>query len=148
MYDLSKQPEFTGAGVLPPGEYLSFIEDAEVTRSKAGAPMIKITFEVNGQKIWDYLTLDKQNERSYNIAMSKAKSILTATGCTTFNFRNETDMAHAMNGELMLTLGTKEEEYNGAKKEKNIIKKYSPIPVIHRHQARSKARHDSDSIPF
>ncbi|MFI5390401.1 MAG: DUF669 domain-containing protein [Bacteriovoracales bacterium] len=142
MFDLSNVPEFTGKGILPAGEYLAIIANAEVTKSKAGSPMIKVTFEVNGQSLWDYLVLDPKNPKSYAMGMSKAKSILAAIGSTQTNFRNELDMADAMEGELTVTIDVKEEEYQGERKPKNFIKKYSTAPVIH------KVRPSRSTIPF
>jgi len=150
MYNLTNVSEFTGASVLPQGDYHAVILDAEATKSKAGSPMIKITLDVNGTKLYEYLTLDSQNQKSYNISMSKAKSILMATGCTNFSFRNDNDLADAMVGDLMISVDIKIEEYQGEKKEKNVIKKFSPMqnqrPV--RQNVRQNVRHDSQEIPF
>jgi len=147
MFDLTSVPEFSGKGILTPGDYHATIANAEVTKSKAGSPMIKVTFDVNGQNLWDYLVLDPRNPKSYSVGMSKAKSILIAIGSTQNNFRNELDMADAMEGELTVTVDVKEEEYQGERKPKNFIKKYTPVPTIQTRSSRKIGKYDS-SIPF
>ena len=114
--------------------------------------MVKVTLEISGNHIYEYLTLDINNQKGFNIALSKAKSILTAVGSGQMHFRNEMEMADAMVGELMVTLDIKQEEYMGSMKEKNIIKKYASLPKVSRparpQRTAKDVRFDTTEIPF
>jgi len=152
MFDLNQVPEFKGNNLLHPGEYKATIENAEVTKSKAGSPMVKVTFDIDGTKIYDYLVLDPKNPKSYHLGLSKAKSILMALGSKVLNFRNELDLADALVGEVMLEIDIKDNEYNGEVREKNFIKKFSAPPIAQRPPRPARTakdvRFDVDSIPF
>jgi len=149
MFNLSSVAEYSAGGVLPAGDYTANILDAELTKSKSGSPMIKVTFDLSGIKIYDYLILDPSNQRGFNIGLSKAKSILLAVGSSQMNFMNELDLADAMVGDLILSLDIKHEDYMGDKKEKNIIKKFSALPKATRPQRPTRGvKFDTNEIPF
>jgi len=153
MIDLTQTQEFRGKNLLPAGEYRAVIENAEPTKSKAGSPMVKVTFDIDGTKIYDYLVLDPKSPRSYHLGLSKAKSILIAIGQKVLSYRNEMDLADALVGEIMLEVDIKNDEYMGEVREKNFIKKFSAVPAMTRPtrsapRAAKDVRFDTDSIPF
>jgi hypothetical protein len=150
MFDLSNAKEFEGGGgVLSPGQYTATIESAEVTRSKANNKMIKIVFAIeNGPKLFDYVNLEG-DKTAMAIGLSRAKSILLATGYQNLNFRNEMEMARAMRGSLVLTLGVKDytDQKTGEQKKKNEIKKYSAMVGGYK-VSKSNSNYDDSPIPF
>ena len=102
------QPDFSEvAGVIEPGVYSARIVGGEVTTSKAGAPMIKWSYEifgsqvkgVNGQKVTDRTMLSGKGAfRLQNLYRAAMKEELKG------NF--DTDMLLGKEIQLVLAQGT------------------------------------------
>jgi len=145
MRDLSNQKEFSSGGILEDGDYVAHIEESELTTSQNGHAMIKVVFNINGAKIYDYLVLEGE-DLAVEIGLSKARSILSAIGCKNFKFPNDRAMSMAMVGSLMVSITSKEDTYQGHSRMKNQIKKYFPLPMG--TAKKIPQQYDNSSIPF
>lgn len=129
MFNLTDTKEFEEFAPLPEGKYNAVLTDSEWMESKntPGNEYLKLTFKVENRNIFENLTLITANEKARNIAMAKAKSILTTVGVRNFVFTNKDDLARSMRGNLCVKLGLKKETYNGEMFTKNVIRKFEPF---------------------
>jgi len=139
-FNFNETPEATEFKPLDVGTYPCVITGSEWGNSKVNQDnrYLKLTLEVQGYKLFEYLNLVNTNEKAREIANSKTKSILMALGYTSFAFPTDSALAEAMMGNLSVKVGQKKESYNGDLVTKNIIKSYMALAPV---QAGKPANH-------
>ncbi len=70
---------------LPDGKYVANITDVNMADTKAGNPMVKLTFTVSdgpmkNRKVFDQYVLEHSNPKVVEISLGKIKSILECSG--------------------------------------------------------------------
>lgn len=110
------------------GEYEAVISDAEVTESKSGNPMIKVTVTIRGdvqqphrkQKLWDYLVASEKAAFKLHIV---AKAVQIPHGK---DFKTIEEYRNAiLYKPVRVKVVHEENEYNGEKRKQARIKTYS-----------------------
>lgn len=109
ILDLTQYKDRFGANV-PEGRYLVVVEDAEMTKSKAGNPMINLWYRIlDGEQknltLTDRLTLTEG-------AMFRIVGFMQAIGLPTPNKRLQLNLKHFLNKTLMVDVADGE-PYNG-----------------------------------
>lgn len=127
-FDLTEVEEDKGGGPIPPGSYLAEIEEVDLKDTNDGkGKYISVQFTItdnkqNGRKFWEMYNVINENEETVNIALSKIKSLIIASGGSPGLFNDE----EALLGlECIVKLGIKREKgYD----ERNKIVSYSAAP--------------------
>jgi hypothetical protein len=127
--------EEAGSGeyeIIAEGEYETVISDVEVTESKSGNPMLKLTITIRNdvkqphrkQKLWDYLVATEK-------AMFKFHQVAKAAGLPNGkDFKSIEEFANAiMFKPLRIKVIQEDNTYNGETKKQARIKTYSLATV-------------------
>lgn len=125
---------------LPDGKYVFFIGNVEMTNSKAGHAMIKITFfggenSASSARITEHLVVGHPSDKVREIANSTLRSICDAIGVSSFDERT---LHKLTNKKLVLKIGqsTYTNQY-GEKVPNNKINGYLPCEKQKKEQQSS-----------
>lgn len=135
MSFLKVNHEQAGSGeyeLIAEGEYETVISDVEVTESKSGNPMLKLTITLRNdvkqphrkQKLWDYLVATEK-------AMFKFHQVAKAVGLPNGkDFKSIEEFRNAILYKAVRVVVKQEEsEYNGEKRTQARIKTYALATV-------------------
>lgn len=135
MSFLKVNHEQAGSGeyeLIAEGEYETVISDVEVTESKSGNPMLKLTITLRNdvkqphrkQKLWDYLVATEK-------AMFKFHQVAKAIGLPNGkDFKSIEEFRNAILYKAVRVVVKQEEsEYNGEKRTQARIKSYALATV-------------------
>lgn len=118
--------------MIAEGEYEAVIADAEVTESKSGNPMLKLTLTIRNdvaqphkkQKLWDYLVATEKAMFKFHIV---AKAVGLPNGK---DFKSIEEYRNAiLYKAVRLVVIHEESEYQGEKRKQARIKTYSLATV-------------------
>ena len=113
---------------IPMDDYLVQIVESSMADTKKGdGRFLKLTFEVadgefKGRRIFEQLNLVNQNTQTVEIAQRTLSAICRAVGVL-----HPKDSAELHNIPFVVSVGIKEETYNGETRAKNVLKKYSRV---------------------
>lgn len=135
MSFLKVNHEQAGSGeyeLIAEGEYETVISDVEVTESKSGNPMLKLTITLRNdvkqphrkQKLWDYLVATEK-------AMFKFHQVAKAVGLPNGkDFKSIEEFRNAiLYKAVRIVVKHEENEYNGEKRTQARIKSYALATV-------------------
>lgn len=135
MSFLKVNHEQAGSGeyeLIAEGEYETVISDVEVTESKSGNPMLKLTITLRNdvkqphrkQKLWDYLVATEK-------AMFKFHQVAKAVGLPNGkDFKSIEEFRNAiLYKAVRIVVKQEESEYNGEKRTQARIKTYALATV-------------------
>lgn len=135
MSFLKVNHEQVGSGeyeIIAEGEYETVISDVEVTESKSGNPMLKLTITLRNdvkqphrkQKLWDYLVATEK-------AMFKFHQVAKAVGLPNGkDFKSIEEFRNAILFKAVrIVVKQEESEYNGEKRTQARIKSYALATV-------------------
>lgn len=135
MSFLKVNHEQAGSGeyeLIAEGEYETVISDVEVTESKSGNPMLKLTITLRNdvkqphrkQKLWDYLVATEK-------AMFKFHQVAKAVGLPNGkDFKSIEEFRNAILFKAVrISVKHEENEYNGEKRTQARIKSYALATV-------------------
>lgn len=114
----------TGFDLIPSGDYVAVINDAELKDNKAGnGKYISFEFEIiegdfTGRKIWSNLNVEHPNAEAVKIGRADLSAI-----CRAVNVLNLQDTLQLTNIPLVIQIGQKKNKDTGDLF--NVIKKYS-----------------------
>ena len=123
-FNASEVEPSTGFALIPAGDYIAVITDAELQDNKAGnGRFIKMEFEIvegeySGRKLWTNLNVEHPNAEAVKIARAELSAI-----CRAVNVMNLSDTMQLINIPLVETVGSK--KVKGSDDVVNVIKKYS-----------------------
>jgi len=109
---------------VPAGEYICVVEDSDYVDNKKGTGrMLKLTYQIidgpfKGQKIFENLSLEHENQQTVTIARKALNSL-----CAAVDIVELKDSSQLHNIPLRLDIGIKESEEYG---KQNKIKKHLP----------------------
>lgn len=109
---------------VPAGEYICVVEDSDYVDNKKGTGrMLKLTYQIidgpfKGQKIFENLSLEHENQQTVTIARKALNSL-----CAAVDIVELKDSSQLHNIPLRLDIGIKENEEYG---KQNKIKKHLP----------------------
>lgn len=127
-FNLGEVEEFSG-GVIPAGQYLATVEEAELKETKDGNGLyINCQFTVvdenhNGRKFWDTFNIKNANEKAVQIGLGRIKSLIVAAGGEPGLFNDEQALVGL---ETLVKLKAYTDDYG----EKNEVVNYSPAPNV------------------
>jgi hypothetical protein len=113
-YDNSPDGDFAS---IPPGNYMCAVKETDVTESKSGRPMVKVTLEITGPQfagrlLWDYFVTN------HEVGVNRFVSLLRAVGCTKpVDEQSPASVHNALQGRVV-EVKTKSEEYGGEQRAK------------------------------
>lgn len=118
--------------LIAEGEYECVIADAEVTESKSGNPMLKLTITIRNdvkqphrkQKLWDYLVATEKAMFKFQ-QVGKAVSLPNGKDFNTLEDYRKAILFKAVRVNVI----HEESEYNGEKRKQARIKNYSLATV-------------------
>ena len=123
-FNASEVEPSTGFALIPAGDYVAVINDADLQDNKAGTgKFIKLEFEIiegecAGRKLWTNLNVEHPNAEAVKIARAELSAI-----CRAVNVMNLSDTMQLINIPLVITVGSKKQR--GTDDVINVIKKYS-----------------------
>ena len=128
------EPQSNEFKLLPMGEYVVAIVDAEIKESKKNSDnkYISATFEVvegnyTRRKIFEMYNVINSNETARRIAYSQIKSIMEAIKSNKTEFNTLEDIiAEISNKPMKCYVGIRKDEQYG---DKNVIKSYKPLTM-------------------
>lgn len=126
-FNASEVEPSTGFALIPAGDYVAVVNDADLQENKAGnGRFIKLEFEIvegeyAGRKLWTNLNVEHPNAEAVKIARAELSAI-----CRAVNVMNLSDTQQLINIPLLVTVGSK--KVKGSDDVVNVIKKYAPKP--------------------
>lgn len=133
------------------GKYEAIVKEVEVTKSKSGNDMIKITVvlrdDVNQKfakrKLWDYLVASEKAKWKFN---QVAKAIGIENGAKVATIQ---EFAKAMQFQpVKITVKHEQDEYNGETKTREKIDRYEPTDHVASGNNPFNTPSNDSSIPF
>jgi hypothetical protein len=126
-FDLDQYEASRPVGVLPEGKYQAVITTTTEKTSRNGNRYVEFELEViagehQGRKLWDNLNLWHPDSDTQKIARGTLKAICEAT-----IGRNVSDTSQLCNHPLLLSVGVKDNTYNGTTSKVNRVKGYAKL---------------------
>ena len=144
----SKKNEFE---TIAEGKYEAIVKEVEVTKSKSGNDMIKVTVVIRDdikqpfakRKVWDYLVVTEKTKWKLN-QVAKAIGIENGTKVATIH-----EFAKALTYQpVKITVKHEKDEYNGETKTREKIDRYEPTDHTAYGNNPFNTPSNDSSIPF